>query len=116
MAPLAFIYRANTARVVFGPGRLRDLEREVDELGASRALILCSPSQRTVADEVARRLGARAVGVFDRAAMHVPIELARDARAFAAARGADAAIAIGGERPGIAGELDRDVQDRKSVV
>jgi maleylacetate reductase len=36
------------------------------------------------------------VGVFDRAAQHVPIELAREARAVAAERGADAAIAIGG--------------------
>lgn len=94
--PLAFVYRANTARVVFGAGSLRHVEREVDDLGASRAIVLCSPSQRDIAAAVAEGLGTRSVGVFDRAAQHVPIELARVARAVAVDRAADAAVAIGG--------------------
>ena len=49
-----------------------------------------------MAESVAERLGARAVGVYDRAAMHVPIEVARDAREFARSRGADCAVAVGG--------------------
>ena len=96
MATLEFVYRSNPGRVVFGPGSLRHLEREIDELEAARALILCSPSQAAVADGLAARLGSRSVGVFDRAAAHVPIELAREARALAAEVGADAAIALGG--------------------
>jgi maleylacetate reductase len=93
---LEFVYRSNPGRVVFGPGSLRHLERELDELGAARALILCSPSQAAVARDLAARLGGRSVGTFDRAATHVPIELAREARAIAAELGADAAIALGG--------------------
>jgi maleylacetate reductase len=94
--PVDFVYQANPARVLFGAGSLAELDVEVGRLGASRALILCSSSQRDVADGVAKQLGERSVGVFDRARMHVPIELAREARAFAAERGADTAIAIGG--------------------
>ncbi len=91
-----FVYRANAARVVFGAGTVHLLTDEVAELGARRALILCSPSQRDVAARAAEGLGDRSVGVFDRATMHVPIELAREARAVAAANDADVAIAIGG--------------------
>jgi maleylacetate reductase len=41
-------------------------------------------------------LGDRAAGLFDRAAMHVPIETAREARELARSMGADCAVAIGG--------------------
>jgi alcohol dehydrogenase class IV len=41
-------------------------------------------------------LGERAAGIFDGAAMHVPIEVAREARERARALGADCAVAVGG--------------------
>jgi len=41
-------------------------------------------------------LGRRAVGAFTRATMHVPIEIAREARAEARRLGADCTVAIGG--------------------
>lgn len=91
-----FIYQARPARVIFGAGSLDHLEREVLELGARRALVLCTPEQRDLAQYIVERLGARAAGLYDRATMHVPIEIARDARAFARSCGADCAIAIGG--------------------
>ncbi|WP_322057187.1 maleylacetate reductase [Paraburkholderia sp. J63] len=93
---MEFVYKARPARVIFGAGSLRHLEREVLELGANRALVLCTPEQRALAQSVADRVGARAVGLYDQAAMHVPIEVARDAREFAQACGADCAIAVGG--------------------
>ncbi|NIE59605.1 MULTISPECIES: maleylacetate reductase [unclassified Burkholderia] len=91
-----FIYQARPARVIFGAGSLAHLEREVLELGAQRAIVLCTPEQRDLAQRIAERLGARAAGLYDRATMHVPIEIARDAQAFAASCHADCAIAIGG--------------------
>ncbi|AOI82138.1 maleylacetate reductase [Burkholderia cepacia] len=91
-----FIYHARPARVIFGVGSLDHLEREVLELGAQRALVLCTPEQRDLAQYIVERLGARAAGLYDRATMHVPIEIARDAQAFARSCGADCAIAIGG--------------------
>lgn len=91
-----FVYAAQPARVVFGAGALRHLEREIGLLGARRALVLCTPEQRASAEGVAARLGERAAGIFDRAVMHVPIETAREAREVARALGADCAVAVGG--------------------
>lgn len=91
-----FVYNGQPSRVVFGPGSLAHLEREIDLLGARRALVLSTPEQQHQARSVADRLGSRAAGVFAHAVMHVPIETAREARDEARRLGADCAIAIGG--------------------
>lgn len=96
MQPLDFTYQSRPGRVVFGAGSLRHLEREVLALGAERALVLCTPEQRAGAEAIAARLGERSAGVFDRAAMHVPMEVAREAQALARSLRADCAVAIGG--------------------
>ena len=93
---LDFVYQAGPGRVVFGAGSLQYLEREVLALGAERALILCTPEQRSTAEAIASRLGARAAGLFDRATMHVPMEIAREARDLASSLKADCAIVVGG--------------------
>jgi maleylacetate reductase len=92
----SFTYTANPTRVVFGAGALQHLAREIDALGARRALVLCTPEQTDAAQRVATLLGERAAGIFPRAVMHVPIETAREARAEAQRLGADCAVAIGG--------------------
>jgi len=91
-----FVYIGQPARVVFGVGALQHLEREIELLGAERALVLCTPQQKDQAHEVAARLGARCVGVFDQAVMHVPIDTARAAREQAKHLNADCALAVGG--------------------
>jgi maleylacetate reductase len=92
----AFTYTAQPSRVIFGAGSLQHLAREIDMLGAKRALVLSTPEQADAARRVAEMLGPRAAGVFAKAAMHVPIEMARDAREEARRLGADCAVAIGG--------------------
>jgi len=92
----AFTYVGQPARVIFGPGTLQQLEAEIEQLGARRALILSTPEQRDQAERVAALLGQRAAGIFDKAVMHVPIETARQAREVAHQLGADCAVAIGG--------------------
>ena len=92
----AFIYQGLPSRVVFGAGSIDHLEREIDLLGAKRAIVLSTPQQREQAEALAARLGPRAVGVFARAVMHVPVETAQEARDYAARLGADCAVAIGG--------------------
>jgi maleylacetate reductase len=91
-----FVFTAQPSRVVFARGSLNRLVDEVKALGASRALVLCTPQQRDQAETAAARLGPLSAGVFDGAEMHVPIETARRARAFACEVGADCAVAIGG--------------------
>ena len=91
-----FTYIGRPARVVFGAGSLQHLEREVQQLGATRALVLCTPEQQPLADEMAKRLGARAAGVFPKAVMHVPVETASAAIDEARRVNADCALAVGG--------------------
>lgn len=91
-----FVFNGTIPRVVFGAGSLRHLEREIDLLGAKRALVLCTPEQRASAERVQAIIGERCAGIFDRAVMHVPIETARAARDLARELRADCAIAIGG--------------------
>ncbi|MBK4738476.1 maleylacetate reductase [Noviherbaspirillum pedocola] len=91
-----FIYSSPASRVIFGAGSLRHVIREIDLLGAGRAIVLSTPEQRADADHVAAMIGERCAGIFDRAVMHVPIETARQARELARQVNADCAIAIGG--------------------
>jgi alcohol dehydrogenase class IV len=93
---MPFTYSANPSRVVFGAGALAQLPAEVERLGAHRALVLSTPEQADSARRVAELLGTRAAGIFAKAVMHVPIEIAREARAEAQRLGADCAVAIGG--------------------
>jgi alcohol dehydrogenase class IV len=93
---LNFTYDALPYRVVFGIGCMAQLPAEVERLGAHKALVLCTPGQADVARQVIEALGDRAVGYYDKAAMHVPVETAVAAREEAKRRGADCCIAIGG--------------------
>lgn len=92
----SFVFNGQPSRVVFGRGALERLGEEIERLGARRALVLCTPEQRVAAQDVSARLGARSVGVYDQAVMHVPIETAEAARAVAARLKADCCVAIGG--------------------
>jgi alcohol dehydrogenase class IV len=92
----SFTWNGQPGRVVFGAGALARLGAEIEALGARRALVLSTPEQRASAERVAAMLGDRAAGIFDRAAMHVPVEIAREARERARALGADCAVAVGG--------------------
>jgi alcohol dehydrogenase class IV len=91
-----FIYQGLPVRVVFGVGTLQTLGEEIERLGACRALILTTPEQRHLGERVATLLGERAAAVYSQAVMHVPLEVARAARAEAARQQADCCVAIGG--------------------
>jgi alcohol dehydrogenase class IV len=91
-----FVFNGQPSRVVFGVGSLKHLEREIEAMGAKRALVLSTPEQSSQARHIADLLGSRAAGIFSKAVMHVPIETAREAREVAAKLGADCAVAVGG--------------------
>jgi maleylacetate reductase len=91
-----FVYNGLPARVVFGAGALARLPEELDRLGGKRALLLSTPEQSATVKQVSEILGSRAAGVYDKAAMHVPIEIAQDARRVARELGADCCVTVGG--------------------
>ena len=92
----SFRYQSQPQRVVFGDGAVAELPAEVDHLGARRALVLCTPGQRGDAEHVGASLGDRLAGIFDGAAMHVPVTVAREARALASTLAADCIVTVGG--------------------
>lgn len=92
----SFIYQVPASRVVFGAGSMQRLPDEIEALGAKAVLVLSTPQQEALANEVALILGTRAVGVYARAVMHVPVESAREAQHEALRLEADCAVAVGG--------------------
>lgn len=92
----SFLYEALPSRVVFGAGTLAQLPAELDRLGVKKALVLSTPGQWALATKAASLAHDRCVGSFDKATMHVPVEIAEVARAEAAQLGADSLIAVGG--------------------
>jgi alcohol dehydrogenase class IV len=91
-----FTYVGLPLRVVFGEGAVAGLPAEVDALGAKRALVLSTPRGGADARRLTASLGARYAGLYDKAVMHVPVEVAEDARRAAKELGADCCVAIGG--------------------
>lgn len=92
----SFVYQYQPNRVVFGFGTIHRLMEEIQALGCSKALILCTPEQVSNAQMVKDILGEHAVGVFDKAVMHVPVETVSEALKYVKDLGADCAVAIGG--------------------
>jgi maleylacetate reductase len=92
----SFVHETRAARVVFGSGSRQFLPRELDQLGIKRALVLTTPEQIELGQQIADILGERCVGVHGKAVMHVPIETARVAIEVARQSGADGCVAVGG--------------------
>ena len=91
-----FAYEQPTARVVFGTDLIATLPNELERLGANRAVVVGTPSQRRSVEAAAAALGSGAVGTFVEAATHIPIDVARRAWKIATDLEADACVAIGG--------------------
>jgi maleylacetate reductase len=91
-----FVFEAQASRVVFAAGSWARLPEELKAVGASRALIVCTPQQGALARRTADLLGSASAGVHDGAVMHVPAEAARRAIQFASEAGADCVVAVGG--------------------
>lgn len=91
-----FTYVSLPSRVVFGAGSVARLAQEVDKLGARRALVLSTAGRAADVKRIASSLGERFAGLYDKAVMHVPIEVAEDARRTAKELGADCCVAVGG--------------------
>lgn len=83
-------------KVRFGPGSRHAVGEEVDGLSCSRAMVLSTPEQSDAALAVAETLGARAVGVYSKAAMHTPLAVTEDALSHVKEADADCVVSVGG--------------------
>ncbi len=83
-------------RVVLGAGAVGELAAELDALGLGRSLIITTPGRASATTSVRAGLGARVVGVCDRAALHVPIDRVWSAVAEVDRLAPDSLLAVGG--------------------
>jgi maleylacetate reductase len=90
-----FAYDALPGRVVFGAGSSRsELAGELERAGMARILVVASPRDASLVEELCSPFGDRVVARFDGVRQHVPVEVAAAARA--AATGCDGVLAVGG--------------------
>jgi len=98
---LEFVYTANPARVVFGPGSLDRVAEEVARLGRGRAFVLASPSLSAERARIEVALGeagrgTAAVGGFNGVTMHTPVEVTDEAMKVVDSVRPDCVVAVGG--------------------
>jgi maleylacetate reductase len=93
-----FQYVGYPSRVVFGVGSTagRTLDRLIGELGLERILLVAAQADAALADPIGGALGSRVAGRFSAVRAHVPVEIARAARAAARAVDADCVVSVGG--------------------
>jgi len=93
----SFVYDALPGRVVFGLGASREtLADEVERLGKEKVFLVATEHERALAEELAKPLGDRVIGVFTGVRPHVPVEVAGAARDSARGAGADCLLCVGG--------------------
>ena len=53
-----FVHDTNPARIVFGAGKVAALGDEVERLGCSRTLVVCTPGRTAMAEELSASTAA----------------------------------------------------------
>lgn len=96
MSQAQFVYHAQPNRVVFGSGTLPLLAEELRRLEIRRALVLCTPQQTEVAENIFALLGELGAGVCARAVMHTPVEATALALEDLQSSAADGLVSVGG--------------------
>jgi maleylacetate reductase len=92
----AFIYNAHPSRVIFGSGTVDQVTAEASKLNLKRALVLSTPQQNAVADEISTRLGSSAAGIFSGAVMHTPVDVTEAAMELIERDHIDGVVSVGG--------------------
>lgn len=93
--PLEFSHTTLGQRVLFGAGQAAShLAEEVQRLNAQRIMLIASASKRDLVQRVAAEIDV--VVNYDNVVMHVPIEVAQDARHVARENAIDLLVCVGG--------------------
>src|SRR5918993_2656510 len=99
MAASTFIFNnPRVERIVSGPGSFEKLSEEIDRLGASRAMLVISPSvaKTFLLDRIKLEVGEKCVAVFDQVKPHSPTELIAKAVESAREGRIDVLVSAGG--------------------
>lgn len=93
---VSFDYKVDPARIIFGCGASKNIRRVIEEIGACRTLVLSTPTQKSMAENLLGSLGQLGSGVFAHAAPHTPVDISQEAVAYVKDVEADCVISIGG--------------------
>jgi len=91
-----FTYTGLPARVVFGHGTIKQIAKELERLGCSKALVLTTPQQISIGRDVCKDLDTLSVGRYSNATMHTPIDVTEDALKLLERLDVDCLVAVGG--------------------
>lgn len=88
-------------RIIFGPGKMAEVGKEIDARGLKRALVVTGKSlgASKLLDQVTDALGGRCAGVFKGVSQHVPNEAVRALVAEAKRVDAQVLVSFGGGSP-----------------
>ncbi|KAH7118611.1 hypothetical protein B0J13DRAFT_458215 [Dactylonectria estremocensis] len=95
-SPSNFEFVGAPYQITFGKGTIHQLPALLERLGVKAAMILSTPQQIDLADQIHRILGTVAVSNFTRATMHTPIHVTQKAIAEATESGVDGVVSVGG--------------------
>lgn len=91
-----FNYKALPINVHFGQGRAKEVKNILKEYNFASVLIITTPEQEADGQKLAEQLGELCVGVYPKAVMHVPVEVAEQAILEANKLKVDCCLALGG--------------------
>ncbi|MEN8391140.1 maleylacetate reductase [Acinetobacter indicus] len=91
-----FNYKALPINVHFGQGRAKETKNILKEYNFASVLIITTPEQEADGQKLAEQLGELCVGVYPKAVMHVPVEVAEQAILEADKLKVDCCLALGG--------------------
>lgn len=91
-----FLYEAQPSRVIFGIGSLKEIGTEIEALGSKKVMVISTPEQESLAQEVADLLGSLCVGVHAKAVQHVPMDSVEKSLERVQELQVDSLVAVGG--------------------
>ena len=91
-----FTYTTHPARILFGRGSLARLPDEIETAGLKRVLVLTTPEQAEMGEQVKNTIGSACAGVYSEARPHTPVATTEKAVEFLGHNAIDGLVSVGG--------------------
>ncbi|MEQ2527351.1 maleylacetate reductase [Bacillaceae bacterium CLA-AA-H227] len=91
-----FIYDVQASRVIFGLGKIKEVQNELENLGGQKAFIISTQEQEGLALEVNTLIGDLCAGVYTKAIQHVPLDTVEESLKLVKDLNVDSLVPVGG--------------------
>jgi maleylacetate reductase len=92
----SFEWTGTPSKVIFGAGKIDNLPDILSSMNLHRCIILTTPNQRHLGEQVATLIGEKAAATFNQATMHTPLHITEQALKVATKAQVDSTVSIGG--------------------